>query len=371
MTNWARFYCAVVFVLIAAVSLAGAQCPRSGITAPDLSGTDISGKYLSLADYQGKWVYIDFWATWCGPCMRKLPQVVDLHKEVSERQDFAVISVSLDDSRTKNTLDSVTSKYGITFPVMYDGGGFNSQLASNWCVDSIPSTFLIDPNGQIYASDVSPSDALRIIDKSAASMPTTLHAPLPPALGKPTAPAVIVSPPPVSVAQPASSQNIATNPTAVPTPAAPAPQGGVTAAATSSQAARNPVNATNTGFDYRLKLLDYAPSFGGQNLHQVELYLSAAALRSATSSYKVVASWVDQAGQQHNDEYRLAFNIDPAQPLVPANVSLTGQMYFFIDQPAGNYVLELAVPSQYRSLTVTLSRYDPASGTYIAGTLAN
>jgi peroxiredoxin len=339
---WARYLITAICVISVLTVGAAAQCPRSGIPAPELTGTDITGKYLSLADYQGKWVYIDFWASWCGPCMKKLPQVVDLHRELSTRNDFAVISVSLDDKRTKDALDDAYSKYGISFPVVYDGGGFNSQLADNWCVSSIPSTFLIDPTGEIYAADVSPAEAQRLVEQAGTSGLAT----------SPTAvnhPSSIVNTPVASTLAPAMITS--------------------SAGAVAKQPAPPQASPNTTAFSYRMQLLDYAPNFGGQNLHQVQLNLPASAVNMATSSFRVDTVWVDAAGQQHNLEYRLALNVDPAQPLVPLNASIAGDLCFFIDQAASEYILEVAVPSQYQSLRVTLSRYDASTGAYQAGVL--
>ena len=335
MINWARYFLAAICMLAVMAISASAQCPRSGIDAPDLAGTDITGKYLSLADYQGKWVYIDFWASWCKPCMRKLPEVVDMHNAMASRSDFAVISVSLDDNRTKDALDRVHSQYGIGFPVVYDGSGFNSQLADNWCVDSIPSTFLIDPAGQVYASDVSPAEAMRVIEQ-AQSQPSA------PSVAAPT------NQIPAPVSAPVQSNSSVTSAAAVQSPH---PQ---------------PVEST-AQFSYRMQLLDHAPSFGGKDLHQIQLHLPASALVSRSSSFKVLAAWEDFSGVRQTDEYRVAVNVNPAQPLIPLDVSITGDLCFFIDQAASEYVLELAVPAQYKSLHVTLSRYDADTSSYIPG----
>ena len=312
---------------------AQAQCPRSGIAAPELAGKDLTGKDLNLADYQGKWVFIDFWASWCAPCMRKLPSVVELHNELKDRSDFAVVSVSLDDKRTKGDLDDVYDRYGITFPVVYDGGGFNSSLADKWCVDAIPSTFLIDPNGQIYAADVSPEEAQRLIE---ASTPQQQQAATPPR-------------------QPAEEFQPST------------PAGTFTTPAVSTTSRE--VQPAPADFTYRMQLLDHAPSFGGQGLHQVTLSLPASALDGATTSFKVNATWDDYNGSSHHQEYRLALKADPANPLTPQDLSITGDMQFFIDQAAGSYMLEIAVPSSYTALKVSLSRYDAVAGTYLPGTL--
>ncbi len=260
--------------------------------------------------------------------------MVGLHNELKNRSDFAVVSVSLDDSRTKGDLDSVYSKYGISFPVVYDGSGFNSNIADNWCVSAIPSTFLIDPQGQIYAAEISPEEAQRVIEQQS------------------TAPAV---------ALPQPDQL---------TPAPALPPSGTVSAPAASPAQRQAEPASRPAdFSYRMQLLDHAPSFGAKDLHQVQLSLPASAISGAVTTFKVNAAWVDGAGRNHDDEYRLAIKTDPAQPLMPSDVSITGDLHFFIDQTAGAFMLEVAVPSEYISLKMNVSRYDAAAGVYLAGSM--
>jgi peroxiredoxin len=160
---------ALVILIVLAMQLGAvaqaAPCLLSlGERAPQLAGPDLSGGKRQLSDYQGKWVFIDFWASWCSPCMRELPNVVSLHNELSSRPDFTVLSVSLDDESTYPALTKVTSRYSIDYPVIYDGSGWMNSNARDWCVDAIPATFLVDPQGNVVARDISPEQAKRYIE---------------------------------------------------------------------------------------------------------------------------------------------------------------------------------------------------------------
>lgn len=134
-----------------------------GEQAPQLVGADLTGSEQDLSQYQGKWVFVDFWATWCKPCMREIPSVVDLHQKLASRPDFAVLSVSLDEGGSREALEKTTTSYGISYPVLFDGSGWMNDNARGWCVNAIPATFLIDPQGRVVARDISPSRVMDVI----------------------------------------------------------------------------------------------------------------------------------------------------------------------------------------------------------------
>jgi peroxiredoxin len=152
-----RMFVVAATTLLAAV-LAGqaSAAVKLGRSAPDLRGPDMAGRHVDIEDYRGKWVYLDFWATWCGPCMKALPEVVELSRRTRDRDDLVILGISLDDERTAAKLASVVSQAGITYPILFEGEGKNSVAADGWGVNAIPATFLIDPEGNIAGVDVPP-----------------------------------------------------------------------------------------------------------------------------------------------------------------------------------------------------------------------
>jgi peroxiredoxin len=144
-----------------------------GGPAPALQGSDMAGRTVNLGNMRGKWVYIDFWASWCKPCMRDLPQVVELHDSLSHLTDFSVLSIALDDQSTLDKLQEVTDEYRIAYPVVCDSAGWSSPHVQEWCVSSIPATYLIDPEGRIVERNISPGDVPGLIAQARLGAPRT------------------------------------------------------------------------------------------------------------------------------------------------------------------------------------------------------
>lgn len=129
-----------------------------GSTVPALTGIGLSGSPLSLDDYRGKWVYLDFWASWCVPCIQDLPDVVKLQQRLGGQGNFDVFSVSLDTEKTADALHEVWQDFQINYPVVFDDRGGANPNIRPWKVRQIPSTFLIDPKGVVVARDLKPQD---------------------------------------------------------------------------------------------------------------------------------------------------------------------------------------------------------------------
>lgn len=149
--------------MLHANSAAAAERIDVGVNAPALSGNDIAGQQQDLAALRGNWVYIDYWATWCGPCMLDLPKVVAMSKALQDRPDFKVLSVSLDEEPSKDMVKWAVNEYDIGYPVLFDGQGWNGSLAKAWGITQIPATFLIDPQGSIVARDLPASEVAKVI----------------------------------------------------------------------------------------------------------------------------------------------------------------------------------------------------------------
>lgn len=122
-----------------------------GVLFPAFAEKDIGGKPLSLADYKGKVVLIDFWATWCGPCRAELPSVLKTYAKY-HRAGFEIIGISLDSDQNK--LESFIKQKNMTWPQLFDGLGWQNKLAQRYGVQSIPATYLLDREGKIIAKDL-------------------------------------------------------------------------------------------------------------------------------------------------------------------------------------------------------------------------
>ena len=124
---------------------------KPGTKFPDFEGKDLSGQPTSVAGYKGKIVLLDFWATWCGPCVGELPNVLATY-EKHHADGFEIIGISLDQDKEK--LTTFLQQRKIPWRQIFDGKGWESRLALDYGIQSIPATFLLDGAGQIIGKDL-------------------------------------------------------------------------------------------------------------------------------------------------------------------------------------------------------------------------
>lgn len=123
----------------------------------DFTLPNITGKNISLSDYKGKYVLLDFWGSWCQPCREENPVLVKTYNEF-KRKGFDILGVSIETNK-QNWLDAVRHD-NITWECLSDLKGDNNKAALIYGIHHYPANFLIDPNGIIIAKDLR-GDALK------------------------------------------------------------------------------------------------------------------------------------------------------------------------------------------------------------------
>ena len=119
-----------------------------GAEAPDFTLKNLAGEPVSLSDFKGKVVLIDFWASWCGPCRKDNPHVVELYNKY-KKDGFEILGVSLD--KTKDRWEQAVAKDNLTWTHVSDLKGWQNEVAQMYSVKSIPHTVLLDEEGKIIA----------------------------------------------------------------------------------------------------------------------------------------------------------------------------------------------------------------------------
>jgi len=147
--------------------------PSPGETM-DISFTAIDGREISLSSMTGQVVLVDFWATWCGPCIHAMPALKKLYEEYQSK-GFEIIGISLDNDEQK--LDEYIKQEGIAWPQYFDGKGWENELAVRFGIDSIPSTYLIGKDGTIEAINATEEELAELVARLTGSSPVEPESP--------------------------------------------------------------------------------------------------------------------------------------------------------------------------------------------------
>jgi peroxiredoxin len=133
-----------------------------GKIAPDFEQNNTENKPVKLSDYRGKYILLDFWASWCHPCRDENPYLVKAYEQFKDKK-FSIISISLDNDRDKWM--SAIQEDKLTWTQLSDLGGGSNTVAVLYGVSFIPRNFLIDPDGKIIAKDLRGAGLSKTLEK--------------------------------------------------------------------------------------------------------------------------------------------------------------------------------------------------------------
>jgi len=160
---------AMSLVLVAGAHAAGFEA-RAATPAPELKAHDLKGAPRTLADYRGKVVLLNFWASWCPPCLREMPSLERLRTRMAGRP---LEIVALASAETQDDVTSYLAKMKLGFPVLLDPDGDNTR---RWKVFALPTSFLLDAEGRVRYVLTGPTEwdegeALKVIESLLAERP--------------------------------------------------------------------------------------------------------------------------------------------------------------------------------------------------------
>ena len=161
--------CAMGLLLAPGAQAAGFE-KRAATPAPELRAQDLAGVPKTLADYRGKVVLLNFWASWCPPCLREMPSLERLRVKMAGRP---LEIVALNSAEAPEEVNAYLARMKLGFPILLDPDGSNTK---RWKVFALPTTFMLDAEGRVRYVLTGPTEwdegeALGIIESLLAELP--------------------------------------------------------------------------------------------------------------------------------------------------------------------------------------------------------
>lgn len=134
MSSFLRMLCVATLLIMAGTA-----------SAESFVFKDMQGQQQRLQDYRGKWVLVNFWATWCPPCLEEIPDLIALY-DAHRNKDLVVIGVALDS--TKESVVAFVAKKKVSYPIVFGDYDLASQIGE---VEALPTSYLYDPAGKLVS----------------------------------------------------------------------------------------------------------------------------------------------------------------------------------------------------------------------------
>lgn len=146
--------------LVVLLAGCGGQGPSVGKPAPDFQLSSLDGQLVSLSDLKGSPVLLNFWASWCGPCVHEMPYLQQIYEKW---QVMGLVLLAINIMESPSEVDNFMQSQGLNFPVLLDSNG---AIATQYDIQAIPTTFLIDSSGIVQEVRVGAFQSTAEIEES-------------------------------------------------------------------------------------------------------------------------------------------------------------------------------------------------------------